>query len=51
MHAFRPLEKRGRMTDVGIIGVGIHPFGRTEGRSGIDMGIYAVRGSLIGLQS
>ena len=34
------------MTDVGIIGVGIHPFGRTEGRSGIDMGIYAVREAL-----
>ena len=34
------------MTDVCIIGVGIHPFGRTEGRSGRDQGVYAVRQAL-----
>ena len=31
------------MTDVAIIGIGIHPFGRTEGVSGQDQGIYAAR--------
>ncbi len=31
------------MNDVYIIGAGIHPFGRTEGRSGRDQGIFAVR--------
>jgi len=34
------------MTDVHIVGAGIHPFGRTEGRSGLDQGIYAVRDAL-----
>src|SRR3990167_8956412 len=34
------------MTDVHIVGAGIHPFGRTEGRSGLDQGLFAVRGSL-----
>jgi acetyl-CoA acetyltransferase len=34
------------MTDVCIIGAGIHPFGRTEGRSGRDQGVYAVRQAL-----
>ena len=24
------------MTDVCIVGIGIHPFGRTEGRSGLE---------------
>ena len=40
------------MTDVHIIGAGIHPFGRTEGRSGLDHGIYAVREALadVGLE-
>ncbi|KQZ61280.1 acetyl-CoA acetyltransferase [Sphingopyxis sp. Root1497] len=28
--------------DVYIIGAGIHPFGRTDGRSGRDQGVYAV---------
>jgi len=32
--------------DVAIIGVGIHPFGRTEEASGRDQGIYAVRQAL-----
>ncbi len=31
------------MRDVFIIGAGIHPFGRTEGRSGRDQGVFAVR--------
>ena len=31
------------MKDVYIIGAGIHPFGRTEGRSGRDQGVFAVR--------
>lgn len=34
------------MSDVYIIGAGIHQFGRTEGRSGRDQGIYAVRQAL-----
>lgn len=34
------------MSEVHIIGAGIHPFGRTEGRSGLDQGIYAVREAL-----
>jgi len=34
------------MSDVYIIGAGIHPFGRTEGRSGREQGIYAVREAL-----
>ena len=31
------------MTDACIIGIGIHPFGRTDGQSGIDQGVVAVR--------
>jgi acetyl-CoA acetyltransferase len=34
------------MSDVCIIGIGIHPFGRTEGRSGRDQGVFAVRQAL-----
>ncbi len=34
------------MTGVCIIGIGIHPFGRTEGRSGRDQGVFAVRQAL-----
>ena len=34
------------MTDVCIIGAGIHPFGRTEGRTGRDQGVFAVRQAL-----
>jgi acetyl-CoA acetyltransferase len=34
------------MNDVHIIGAGIHPFGRTEGRSGRDQGVFAVRQAL-----
>ena len=32
--------------DVYIIGAGIHPFGRTEGRSGREQGVHAVREAL-----
>ena len=32
--------------DVYIVGAGIHPFGRTEGRSGREQGVYAVRQAL-----
>jgi acetyl-CoA acetyltransferase len=31
------------MRNVYIIGAGIHPFGRTDGRSGRDQGVFAVR--------
>lgn len=34
------------MSDVFIIGAGIHPFGRTPGRSGLQQGVYAVRAAL-----
>jgi acetyl-CoA acetyltransferase len=34
------------MSGVCIIGIGIHPFGRTPERSGRDQGVYAVRAAL-----
>ena len=34
------------MSDVCIVGIGIHPFGRTEGMSGIEQGIASVRSAL-----
>jgi acetyl-CoA acetyltransferase len=34
------------MTDVFIIGVGIHPFGRTEARTGLEQGEFAARAAL-----
>jgi len=34
------------MSDVYIIGAGIHPFGRTDHRSGREQGVYAVRQAL-----
>jgi len=34
------------MTDVAIIGIGIHPFGRTPGMTGYQQGIVAVRRAL-----
>ena len=34
------------MSDVYIVGIGIHPFGRTEKRSGLDQGAFAVRAAL-----
>ena len=32
--------------DVAIIGIGIHPFGRFDDRSGLDMGVMAARQAL-----
>jgi acetyl-CoA acetyltransferase len=34
------------MNDVAIVGVGIHPFGRHDGVSALEMGAYAVRAAL-----
>jgi len=34
------------MSDVFIVGAGIHPFGRTPGRSGLQQGAFAVRAAL-----
>lgn len=34
------------MDRVAIIGIGIHPFGRTPGSSGLDQGVYAARQAL-----
>jgi acetyl-CoA acetyltransferase len=34
------------MTDVHIIGAGIHPFGRHDGTGAIDLGVFAVREAL-----
>ena len=34
------------MTDVAIVGIGIHPFGRFEGMSGLELGAFAVRQAL-----
>ncbi len=34
------------MSDVCIVGVGIHPFGRTPARSGREQGVFAVRQAL-----
>jgi acetyl-CoA acetyltransferase len=34
------------MSDVRIIGVGLHPFGRFDGVTGTDMGVVAVRAAL-----
>ncbi len=34
------------MTDVHIVAAGIHPFGRTEGRTGLDQGVFAIREAL-----
>ena len=31
------------MTDVAIVGIGMHEFGRTEGVSGMEQGAVAVR--------
>lgn len=40
------------MSDVYIVGIGIHPFGRTESRSGLQQGEFAVRTALadVGLE-
>lgn len=34
------------MTDVQIVGAGIHPFGRTDERSGREQGLFAIREAL-----
>ncbi len=34
------------MSDVYIVGAGIHPFGRHEGKSGLDQGVFAARQAL-----
>jgi len=34
------------MDRVAIIGIGLHPFGRTPGSSGLDQGVYAARQAL-----
>jgi len=34
------------MSDVCIVGAGIHPFGRTDGMSGVEQGVFAVRQAL-----
>ena len=34
------------MTEVAIVGIGMHEFGRTEGVSGMDQGVIAVRRAL-----
>ena len=34
------------MTDVAIVGIGMHEFGRTDGVSGMDQGVIAVRRAL-----
>lgn len=34
------------MSGIYIVGIGIHPFGRTEGRSGLQQGEFAVRAAL-----
>jgi acetyl-CoA acetyltransferase len=34
------------MTDVCIVGIGVHPFGRTDERSGLEQGVFAVQQAL-----
>ena len=34
------------MSDVVVAGVGMHPFGRFEGKSAIEMGVEAAREAL-----
>lgn len=34
------------MTDVHIVGAGIHPFGRHDDKTGLDQGVFAVRDAL-----
>jgi acetyl-CoA acetyltransferase len=38
------------MSGVYIVGIGIHPFGRTEQRSGLEQGAYAIRAALADAQ-
>ena len=32
--------------DVAIVGIGIHPFGRTDGVTGLEQGVFAARKAL-----
>ncbi|WP_225008162.1 MULTISPECIES: thiolase family protein [Novosphingobium] len=34
------------MSDIVIVGAGIHPFGRTDGRTGLEQGVFAIREAL-----
>ena len=34
------------MTDVHIVGAGIHPFGRHDGKTGLDQGVFAIHEAL-----
>lgn len=34
------------MSDICIVGIGIHPFGRTDGMTGLDMGVAAARSAM-----
>lgn len=34
------------MTDVHIVGAGIHPFGRHDGKTGLDQGVFAIEQAL-----
>ena len=34
------------MTEVAIVGIGIHPFGRTDGVSGLQQGVHAAKEAL-----
>jgi len=34
------------VSDICIVGIGIHPFGRTPARSGLEQGVFAVRAAL-----
>jgi hypothetical protein len=41
----RPRQGRS-VTEIAVVGAGIHPFGRHEGVSGLAMGVHAVRAAL-----
>ena len=43
--AFRPVTG-GSTMDVAIVGIGIHPFGRHDGVSGLRQGVHAARAAL-----
>src|ERR1700732_483603 len=34
------------MSNVCIVGAGIHPFGRHDGKTGLDLGVFAIREAL-----
>src|ERR1051325_10591164 len=41
-----PSAEESAMTDVHIVGAGIHPFGRHDDKTGLDQGVHAVREAL-----